>query len=352
MRVNSVPGRFSTRILRTLDELGSLVADWTQLHERASDATPFQCPEWLLSWIEAFAPRQLRVVEVREGERLSGLAPLLIYPRGSEQVLAFAGGGVSDYLSLLLEPGRETEVFHEICRALANDNDNDGEWSLLELTDVSLNSSLHKVRGLGAYTVEHDVCSVTVLPPTGEELLRLFSERQRANLRSARSRLERSGSGEFEVATPETLADFLEELFELHTRRWSARNQPGVVEDQRVQLFHLLSARRLLASGRLRLYRMRVKGRTAALIYSLFQRETVYCYLQGFDPAFSSLSPGTVLMFFLMQEAVRLGMHRFDFLRGREAYKQHWRPQVEHTFRISLPRSEVARFCQDQARAR
>ena len=347
MRISSEPGRFSTRILRTSEELDSIVADWTELQTDCSDTTPFQSPEWLESWIEVFRPKELRVVEVREGNRLRGLAPLLIYPRDAERVLAFAGGGVSDYLALLLPPGSEREIFRQICRALAND----GEWSRLELTDVSRNSHLHKIGELSAYAVEHDVCSVTVLPRTSQELPRLFSDRQRANLRNARSRLERAGGTELEMATPDTLPDFLRELFELHTRRWSAMNQPGVVQDERVQAFHRLSSRRLLASGRLRLYRMRVQGRTAAVVYSLFQRDTVYCYLQGFDPGFSFLSPGTVLIFSLMQEAVRLGMRRFDFLRGREPYKQHWRPQLEHTFRISVPRAEIARLFRDQARA-
>jgi len=301
----------------------------------------------LLSWIEVFAPHELRVVEVRQNDRLAGLAPLLIYPRDSERVLAFAGGGVSDYLTLLLQPGSETEVFQQICCALAND----WQWSLLELTDVSGKSGLHRIRPLRAHTAEHDLCSVTVLPPTSEELPRLFSDRQRANLRNARSRLERAGGVEFEVATPETLPEFLKELFELHTTRWSELNQSGVVQDTCVQGFHRLSSRRLLASGRLRLYRMRVKGRTAAVVYSLFQGDTVYCYLQGFDPAFSFFSPGTVLIFFLMQDAVRLGMRRFDFLRGREPYKQHWRPQVEHTFRISVSHAELARLLADPARA-
>ena len=347
MKMDAGPRRLSTRILRTSAELNSILADWTQLHERCSDSTPFQGPAWLLSWIEAFAPRKLRVVEVREGERLAGLAPLLIYSRDSERVLAFAGGGVSDYLSVLLQPGSESEVFGQICRGLANDEG----WSLLELTDVSGNSALRRIRELQAYTVEHDLCSVTILPPSPEELPHLFSHRQQANLRNARSRLARAGGAEFEVATRESLPDFLHELFELHTTRWATMNQPGVVHDERVQGFHLLSSRRLLASGCLRLYRMRVQGRTAAVVYSLFQRETVYCYLQGFDPVFSSLSPGTLLIFFLMQDAVRLGMRRFDFLRGREPYKQHWRPQIEPTFRISVPHGEIARLFRDWARA-
>lgn len=347
MRMDRGPGRFSTRILRSSEELNSIRADWIRLHEPCADLTPFQCPEWLLSWIEVFRPRELRVVEVREGDQLRGLAPLLIYPRGSERVLAFAGGGVSDYLSILLSPGSEREVFDKMSRALASDEG----WSLLELTDVSRNSRLHKIRELEDHTVEHDLCSVTMLPSSTEELPRLFSPRQQANLRNARSRLARAGGAEFEVARSETLPDFLRELFELHTTRWATMNQPGVVQDERVQGFLRLSSRRLLASGCLRLYRMRVQGRTAAVVYSLFQRDTVYCYLQGFDPGFSSLSPGTLLIFFLMQDAVRRGMRRFDFLRGREPYKQHWRPQIEPTFRISVPHGEMAGLFPDHARA-
>jgi CelD/BcsL family acetyltransferase involved in cellulose biosynthesis len=92
----------------------------------------------------------------------------------------------------------------------------------------------------------------------------------------------------------------------------------------------------------LRLYRLRLNERAIAAIYSFFHHETVFCYLQGFDPRFAHLSPGTQLMFAVIEDAVRLGMRRFDFLRGEEGYKLHWRPQGEPTCRIEVPRQRLS----------
>jgi CelD/BcsL family acetyltransferase involved in cellulose biosynthesis len=262
-------------------------------------------------------------------------------------VLAFAGGGVSDYLNVLLQPSCGPEMLSRILSAVEGIEN----WTFLELTDLQGKSNLLSVAGLSAHVYQHDTCSVTLLPDSSEALLREFSDRQRANLRLARSRLQRAGGGEVQIATQETMSQFLDELFALHAIRWSSAGEAGVLCDPRVQRFHRVSAPLLLARGYLRLYRLRVGDRTAAVVYSLFDRTTVFCYLQGFDPQFSFLSPGTLLMFSVMEDVIRLGGHRFDFLRGREGYKQHWRPQVEHTFRITFPRSALCSLPGDSAKA-
>ena len=173
-----------------------------------------------------------------------------------------------------------------------------------------------------------------------EEVSHLFSKRQRANLRNARSRLQKAGGGKLEIATLESLPEFLEDLFRLHTTRWSSSGQPGVLNDESIRNFHRLSAPQLLKKEILRLYRLRSDDRTLAVIYSLFERDTVFCYLQGFDPEYAYFSPGTQLMFMVIEEAVRHGMQKFDFLRGDEAYKQHWRARKEPTFRVQITRRE------------
>jgi CelD/BcsL family acetyltransferase involved in cellulose biosynthesis len=204
---------------------------------------------------------------------------------------------------------------------------------------------------LKAFRLEHDVCSVTLLPSSREALLRLFSDRQRANLRNAQSRLRRAGGGEVQLATDETLCEFLEDLFVLHTSRWSTLGEPGVLAGEQVRRFHLLASPRLLRSGQLCLYRLRVNGRTAAVIYALLARQTVYCYLQGFNPELSFFSPGTLLMFSVMEDAVRRGMRRFDLLRGQETYKRHWRPQAEPTFRVAVPRARLVKLLAEHVQA-
>src|SRR2546430_17220002 len=41
---------------------------------------------------------------IRRGSRLVGVAPLVVYQRGTEHVLTLMGGGVSDDQNVLLEP--------------------------------------------------------------------------------------------------------------------------------------------------------------------------------------------------------------------------------------------------------
>jgi len=328
----------SMRVLRSPADIRTITPEWISLYQRSRGATPFQRPEWLLAWIDAFAPRELFAIEVRDHERLVGLALLLIYPRDDQRVLAFAGGGVSDYLGMLCEVGREADVLQAVNASI------DRDWGILELTDLRSNSEILKLPSLKPYVHEHDLCYVLDLPGTPDELVHTFSKRQRANLRTARSRLDRAGGGTIEAATQASLSEFLDDLFRLHTSRWSRSGEPGVLHDERVWRFHRACAPLLHSQGILKLHRVRVNEHTAAILYSLWDRHTVFCYLQGFDPAYATLSPGTQLMFTVMREALDASMRKFDFLRGQESYKQHWRPHLLPTFRVALTRDQLTRL--------
>src|SRR5207248_1231247 len=91
-----------------------------------------QRPEWLLPWIETFSPQPIVAVAVRFKNRLVGFAPCLTYRRESDTVLAFMGGGISDYLDFLVDPAYETQVVMSIQQAVASIPD----WTFLELTDL------------------------------------------------------------------------------------------------------------------------------------------------------------------------------------------------------------------------
>jgi len=298
-----------------------------------------------MGWINQFRPQHLVGIEIREAGRLVGFAPLLIYRRKDKRVLAFAGGGVSDYLGVLQTRGYEGAAVTELLNAVHTIPG----WDVLDLTDLPLSSFLLHSDPLRPYVKAHDLCFVLTVPASSEELLHLLSKRQWANLRNARSRTQREGNAVMEAAKPSNAAEFLEDLFRLHTIRWGKLGQSGVLGDPQVQQFHRLIVPSLLSSGLVRLYRMRMNDHTIAVNYSFFQRQSVYCYLQGFDPEFSHLSPGMQLMFAVIEEAVRFGARRFDFLRGEEGYKLHWRPRTEPTYRVEVPRSLAPSGVRDAA---
>ena len=58
-------------------------------------------------------------------------------------------------------------------------------------------------------------------------------------------------------------------------------------------------------------------------------RPATYFYQSGFDPAYSKLSPGTVMIAHAIRRAIEGGYTTFDFLRGDEAYKRRWKPTKE-----------------------
>jgi len=224
---------FRTRILTNVTEMRGIVSDWSNLHERCPKSTPFQSPEWILAWADAFSPEKMRVVEVRRGDMLVGLVPLLIFPRGDEDVLAFMAGGVSDYLDVVVDPRFACQACSAILEATAEIEG----WTILDFTDLPATSVLHRT-DLVQFKVPHDRCSSLKLPEAKQELLQVLSKRQRANLRNACSRLQRAGGGTFELASAETLPEFLEDLFRLHTDRWSQLGEAGVLADEKVRILH------------------------------------------------------------------------------------------------------------------
>lgn len=331
--------KFQTRVLTETAQLFAIADEWSGLHQRCLGTTPFQRPQWVISWAETFTPECIRVIEVRSGSMLVGLAPFLIYSRGEEHVLAFMAGGISDYLDLLVDPRCEREAVLAIFRGIQEL----GGWTTLDLTDLPVNSALHRTE-LARLATPHDQCSSFRLPASREELLQHLSKRQRANLRQASSRIQKAGGAQVELAKPETLAEFLEDLSRLHTSRWVRAGQPGVLADEKVKAFHCKAAPELLARGILRLYRLRLQDQTLAVLYTLLGETTLFCYLQGYNPDFATLSPGTYLMFAVMEDAILLKMSKFDLLRGREDYKQHWRAEGEATYRIQCSRSFEGEF--------
>jgi CelD/BcsL family acetyltransferase involved in cellulose biosynthesis len=320
------------RVLRDPAWAESLRSEWTDIWSRCPHATTFQRPEWLLAWMRSFEPTQSLLIEVRSNDHLVGLAPLLIYQSGLEMVLALIGGGVSDYLDILVDPDFADETLSIIWNLVQEEQG----WTRLDLTDVPGTSLLLHTwpDNFNFSKIAHDVCSGLDLPLKVEELKALFPFRQQRNLRNARNRLQRAGDAQIEIATRETLPLFLDALFRLHSERWVRAGQPGVLSDTAIQSFHKALAPQLLELGVLRLYGLRLNGRLIACLYTLFERDTACCYLQGFDPEYARFSPGTHLLGAAIADAAREGKQRIDFLRGREPYKNHWGACEVSTFRV------------------
>ncbi|HZR57662.1 MAG TPA: GNAT family N-acetyltransferase [Terriglobales bacterium] len=340
--------QLQVKVHKTIEAAERMLPEWTALWERCSGATTFQRPEWIIFWMRMFQPQEPLIVEVRNEGRLVGIAPFLIYTDGSERILGLTGGGVSDYLDVIAETEIRKQTTSASMRFITRP---EFQWDVINLTDLSPGSPLLTLADYGLTPNLHDVCTQLVLTEDTEHIKKLIPKHKYENLRNARSRLRKSGEGNIEIATRETLNEFLEALFELHGTRWGQLGQPGVLFDRSTQCFHRETAPLLLSCGVLRLYGLRLRGRLIATLYSFFEREVVYCYMQGFDPSHESLSPGTLLLGTVIEDALQAGKKCINFLRGQESYKYTWGVKDSPSFRIQADRTLVAQIAKENSAA-
>jgi CelD/BcsL family acetyltransferase involved in cellulose biosynthesis len=65
-------------VIDSLEGLEELRGAWHSLALRNAETTPFQLPEWLISWSRFFDRGKLCVLGLWRNSRLSGLIPMAI----------------------------------------------------------------------------------------------------------------------------------------------------------------------------------------------------------------------------------------------------------------------------------
>jgi CelD/BcsL family acetyltransferase involved in cellulose biosynthesis len=308
----------------TLEEMSARRAEWSALCER-STCTPFQRPEWLLPWCRWLAPGPPWLVTVTAGERLAAFAPLVMQSSDGRRVVGLLGAGVSDHLDALVERGREQDSGACILQHLAKRRD---QWDVCELDDLASTAALAVAPAPAGWGDAREPAEpsprITWDGGGGGRWESAVPHHQLARLRKYRRRLERDSGAELACTRDGGWSGPLEDLFRLHDERWRSRGGAGVLADPRVRAFHRDVAEGFAARGALRLYRLVARGASLAAIYGFVEKDTLFCYLQGIDPAAAHLSPGTVLLGMVLEDAAREGLAAVDFLRGREAYKYAW----------------------------
>lgn len=335
-------------------EAGGLAAireEWEDLLSRCGRATIFQTWEWNAAWWETFRRgKRLRLLLARSNDKLVGLAPLYISRHLGTPLkrLAFVGNGASDYLDLLAADEHEAEVCKTVVHHLRQMRGYDLA-DLQQLRPISVlrsqfDDSTSSNRVANTVSKPQEPCPYVELPSDWEEYTKRLGKKMRSNLSYYDRLLSKTfENAETRLARSEELTEAMNALFMLHQRRWNDLLLPGALGGKRTQAFHQAIARRLMERDRLRLHLTRIDGRTVAALYCFRFRDTYSYYLGGFDPSLGKYSLGTVLTAHAIRQAIAEGCREFDFLRGDEAYKSRWLPEVRVNARLLLPRPRSLR---------
>jgi CelD/BcsL family acetyltransferase involved in cellulose biosynthesis len=328
------------RVLSSFEELEAVEDAWWMLWRRDPAATPFQTPAWLLPWTRwLWGGGRIRVLALRNAGELVALAPLFFWGYGAQPEaihVSFLGSGITDYLGIIALPEVADEAAALVLSWLAGHRE---EWSDADLQELRENAPLLRaeVPDLWASREECSVCPVAPLPEDPAEFEAGLDAKFRRNLRNAAHRIANEAGLEFVTAQEDQVQDFLRALFEVHAARWEERDQNGMLATERLQKFHLEAAAALFRAGIARLHALRINGRIVAVQYNLLAGSRLYLYLSGFDPKWSRLSPGALLLKESIAAAIAEGAREADFLRNAEEFKYLWgaRDRINYRLRLS-----------------
>jgi CelD/BcsL family acetyltransferase involved in cellulose biosynthesis len=314
---------------------------------------PFRRWEWAESWWSAYGNeattlgqrRELFALIIVDGGQVIGIAPWHVErsaTRGSVIRPLGAGEVCSEYPGLLAQPGREDRVAIALAgmfleRRLADRSTGapSVNWDLLELQntrldDLATNCFARQLadRGGGVHCREGATCWRIDLPADWNTYLARLSRSHRKQALRIERRYFDTGRARLRTAVDDASLDRgLTILMQLHQRRWASRGAAGCFASRPFAQFITAMARREAASGVLDLNWLELDGRPIAAEIHLRTENTVYAYQSGIEPSALIHEPGRLITLALLKRAIVEGRRRFDFLRGDEPYKAHFRAE-------------------------
>jgi CelD/BcsL family acetyltransferase involved in cellulose biosynthesis len=188
---------------------------------------------------------------------------------------------------------------------------------------------------------QEETAAVLPLPDDWETYLSRVASKERHELKRKRRRLFRDHpDAEFRTATAETLEGDMKTFVDMHR---GAEGHKGHFMKPEIATFFERMAREFMPMGWLRLDFLEVGGRAVASTFGFELDGVFYLYNSAYEPDAARLSPGLMLVSWLVEGCIERGFETFDFLRGPERYKYQLGSQAVPLNNVRVIRADSAR---------
>lgn len=334
-----------TTIYTNTTDFEALSEEWTNLITRATDSPFFMEHRYQLTWWRYLGNDDLVLITVRTDEgQLVGVVPLYGHTNdaGQRQLSLVGCVDISDYLDLLIDPAHLAPVHEALLECLASEA---VAWDKLYLCSLPHQSSTPtqfadqaRQRGWQAEVTQQEVCPVLTLADSWDDYLAGIDKKQRHEIRRKIRKIKREADiNWYTVESPEAVAPVIDVFFELHQK--SDPNKEDFWDDRMLGFFRTF-IQQAAEAGWLKMYFLEVNNRHSAVMLCFDYKNEFLLYNSGYDPDDARLSTGIVLTSFTIQDAIRLGRHRYDFLRGDEIYKFRFGAEAEPVYDVEIYRPQ------------
>lgn len=343
-----------------IEVFAAIKAEWQQLFATV-ECSPFLSWEWMSVWFESFGENRLPVIlKVCRGDSLIGILPMFLEKRKILGLrfdrLSLMGEGVggADHLDLIARPDDKAEAISAVFDFLQRDR----RFDVVQLENLSCGSGtaglLRILSGAKNSRLPRFTESVGVVCPQidlmdGWQSV-LAGSKRAANFKRRLKQIEKiSGFDYRTVTSPSEAPGAFDRFLHLHDKRWQTRGGSELTGHPRLVAFQRKLVPELAHAGIIRFDELWAGGACRSSIYGLEDGRTFYYYNSGFDPEFSHLSVGLVLLGLSVKSATERGISVYDFLRGDETYKFDWANRRANMVGVSLSRDTASVIAYDLA---
>lgn len=266
-----------------------------------------------------------------------GCIPLYIfYSEDGQRQLKLLGTGNSDYLDLLIKPEFYEAVLDNVLKFLNNIK---GEYDIIEFhgqrEGALILNYIQNNPEIEYKIINEDVSPVTELPNDFKNFISTLSVHLRKNILRAEREftvlnyaLEKAERGEVPL--------FLENFISLHNAEWAQQNKIGVLHNKTVIQFLHESVMNAVDNNACAIYALKNESGFAAVNIIFHNSNTAYYYIGAYNIALQKYSPGSVILWKIIQDCINNGITYFDFLKGAEPYKYRWNAKDQKIFSIQI----------------
>jgi CelD/BcsL family acetyltransferase involved in cellulose biosynthesis len=330
----------------------ALEADWRALESLSAHNSVFLGWDWQRLWWAYYGNgRQLQILVARLAGRVLGIFPLYLETHRVANIISVdklrpigSGGDTApDDLGMVFHPEHERTLAEAFVRHITQ---RVPRWQLLDLVDLPADSALAECL-IEKASRQPDLIQrappnqITYgdLPRDWESYRQSLSRNRREVLGRKRRKFEQQlGARFFQIAEDGQIDAAFERLAALHRMRWQGRTDELSFTSAQYLGFHRSVMHALCARKRLLLYALEMDGEVIAMFYGFRNTNTCYYFQAGFDPAHAALSPGEVLMGYVIEAVIGEGCEVFDMLKGDYGHKRHFFQQTRQTVDIRVHR--------------
>ncbi len=324
----------------------SLAIEWNALLEKNTIRVPFLEFQYQSIWWKTrgggeWPDARLLLITAYQKEQLVGIAPLFSTQQPDGSTILFNVGSieVSDYLDLLVLPEHRDEFISGLLEYLSGLEIPNmvalNFYNMLDSSPTLLALQSDAATAGWQVSIERLQHSPYIpLPGDWEAYLAGIDKKQRHEIRRKMRRAEESETpARWYFASNAATLDAEIDAFLLLMKNDGDKEiflRPAMQDFMRRVIHYAFEEKTL------QLAFLEVDGQKAAAYLSFDYLNRIWVYNSGLNRDFQSLSPGWVLLGYLLQWAIEHGRTEFDFMRGDEEYKYRFGAIDRSVMRVEL----------------